>query len=113
MTDDELRHVFEVAEDHALQSGATLSEAAMIAALPRAERHEAFLRIWTLKEAFVKATGEGIAMGLENFGFTLDEPPALAFAPASTGPVPAWRFLQFKPTATNILAVALRKRQPG
>ncbi|WP_203076426.1 4'-phosphopantetheinyl transferase family protein [Falsiroseomonas ponticola] len=89
------------------------SEAAMIAALPRAERHEAFLRIWTLKEAFVKATGEGIAMGLENFGFTLGEPPALAFAPASTGPVPAWRFLQFKPTATNILAVALRRRQPG
>ena len=89
------------------------SEAARIAALPRAERHEAFLRIWTLKEAFVKATGEGIAMGLENFGFTLGAPPALAFAPASTGPLPSWRFLQFKPTATTILAVALRKRQPG
>lgn len=89
------------------------SEAAMIAALPREERHEAFLRIWTLKEAFVKATGEGIAMGLENFGFTLGEPPALAFAPASTGPVAAWRFLQIKPTPANILAVALRRVQPG
>lgn len=85
------------------------SEAAMIAALPREERHVAFLRIWTLKEAFVKATGEGIAMGLENFGFTLGEVPALAFAPASTGPVAAWRFLQWQPTPSSILAVALRK----
>lgn len=89
------------------------SEAAMIAALPRGARHEAFLRIWTLKEAFVKATGEGIAMGLENFGFVLVDPPALSFAPASMGPVSAWRFLQLQPTPDTILAMALRKRQPG
>jgi 4'-phosphopantetheinyl transferase len=89
------------------------SEAAMIATLPPSRRHDAFLRIWTLKEAFVKATGEGIAMGLESFGFTLGEPPALAFAPANTGPLAAWRFLQFQPTPDNILAVALRRRQPG
>lgn len=50
MTDDELRHVFEVAEDHALQSGATLSEAAMIAArvverAARAAEREACARV--------------------------------------------------------------------
>jgi 4'-phosphopantetheinyl transferase len=89
------------------------SEAAFIAALPREQRHEAFLRIWTLKEAFVKATGEGIAMGLDSFGFTLGRAPALAFAPESAGPVPAWRFLQLQPTPATILAVALRRAQAG
>lgn len=89
------------------------SEAALIAAMPRPRQHEAFLRIWTLKEAFVKANGEGIAMGLENFGFTLGETPTLAFAPESTGPVAAWRFLQFMPTPANILAIAVRRAQPG
>jgi 4'-phosphopantetheinyl transferase len=82
-------------------------EASMIAALPREARHEAFLKVWTLKEAFVKATGDGIGLGLDAFAFTLD-PPALRFAPGSTGDPAAWRFLQWKPTPRHVLAVALR-----
>ncbi|WP_170216357.1 4'-phosphopantetheinyl transferase family protein [Allostella humosa] len=82
-------------------------EAAMVAAAPADRRHETFLRIWTLKEAFIKATGDGIALGLSRFAFTLD-PPALRFAPASTGRPGDWRFAAARPTPGHLLALALR-----
>lgn len=85
------------------------AEAALLAAQPPAARHAAFLRIWTLKEAYVKATGEGIGAGLDSFAFTLD-PPRLAFAPGGTL---GWRFLQWQPTPGHILAVALRRHPLG
>ncbi len=34
----------------------------------------AFTAIWTLKESFVKATGMGLSLGLENFSVEQDEP---------------------------------------
>jgi 4'-phosphopantetheinyl transferase len=80
-------------------------EAALLAALPPERRHDAFLRLWTLKEAYVKATGEGISAGLDRFAFTLD-PPRLAFAPGGTAP---WRVLQWQPTPGHVLAMALRR----
>jgi 4'-phosphopantetheinyl transferase len=88
------------------------SEAASLAALPPGERDVAFLRFWTLKEAFVKATGDGLGLGLDSFAFTLD-PPLLAFAPESTGEPSSWRFLQLRPTPKHLLALALRWRPPG
>lgn len=82
-------------------------EAAMVAAEDAATRQDVFLRIWTLKEAFVKATGEGIGMGLDSFAFALD-PPALRFAPASAGPPGAWRFMQTRPLPGHLMALAVR-----
>jgi 4'-phosphopantetheinyl transferase len=49
-------------------------------------RRETFLRLWTLKEAFVKATGERLGRRLQSFGFQLD-PLSLSFvedAPSGT-----------------------------
>lgn len=41
---------------------------------------QAFLQIWTLKEAFVKAAGQGLALGLETF--SMQPPTALSGHPA-------------------------------
>lgn len=47
-------------------------ERAALFALPEAERLDAFYRIWTRKEAYVKATGVGIGPALAKFSVTVD-----------------------------------------
>ncbi len=47
-------------------------EAALLRSAPAAEQPGLFLRFWTLKEAFIKATGEGLARPLASFSFQLD-----------------------------------------
>ena len=42
----------------------SVDEAATLAALPAANRSDAFLELWTAKEAVLKALGRGIAFGL-------------------------------------------------
>jgi 4'-phosphopantetheinyl transferase len=55
------------------------SELALLTAYPFDRQPEIFLRLWTLREAYVKATGQGISFPREDFAFTLD-PPAIHFA---------------------------------
>jgi 4'-phosphopantetheinyl transferase len=42
-------------------------EVAAIRAIPEGERHEAFFKCWTRKEACVKAVGEGLSIPLDRF----------------------------------------------
>ena len=44
-----------------------------IAALPEADRLRGFFRVWTRKEAFMKATGDGMATALDGFSVSLDD----------------------------------------
>ncbi|MCX4633252.1 MULTISPECIES: 4'-phosphopantetheinyl transferase family protein [unclassified Streptomyces] len=47
----------------------TAGEQAELAALPEAEQSAAMLRLWTLKEAYTKALGQGLRLGFSEFGF--------------------------------------------
>lgn len=47
-------------------------EAATLAALPPGERDVAFLRLWTAKEAVLKAIGRGIAFGLQRLDIVVE-----------------------------------------
>ena len=47
-------------------------EAAALLALPQSEREAAFYRIWTRKEAYLKALGAGLSYGLGRFAMTHD-----------------------------------------
>ncbi|WP_413693372.1 4'-phosphopantetheinyl transferase family protein [Psychromonas sp. KJ10-2] len=49
-------------------------EHSMLMAKQGESQKQAFFKIWTLKEAFVKATGIGISLGLDSFYFILDQP---------------------------------------
>jgi 4'-phosphopantetheinyl transferase len=51
-----------------------------------------FYRYWTLGEAFIKATGEGITQDLKSFAFTEAGEPALTRVSKVWGPAQRWRF---------------------
>lgn len=72
---------------------------------------ETFLSFWTLKEAYVKAIGKGLAQPLNSFFFTL-EPPAIAFADAVADDAASWLFRQLRPTDRHLLALALKHPRP-
>ncbi|WP_189314812.1 4'-phosphopantetheinyl transferase family protein [Streptomyces brasiliensis] len=69
----------------------TPQETAALAALPEAERTLRLLELWTLKEAYTKALGQGMRRRFAAFGFCRDTEGRIALAgPQADGP--AWAF---------------------
>jgi 4'-phosphopantetheinyl transferase len=71
----------------------TAEERGWLEGLPEGERGEGFLRLWTLKEAFIKATGKGLTQDLSSFWFVVS-PPAIRFAATLPGRPEDWWFAQ-------------------
>ncbi|MGD0107684.1 MAG: 4'-phosphopantetheinyl transferase superfamily protein [Rhodopila sp.] len=68
-------------------------EVAWLGSLPEPVRRDGFLQLWTLKEAFIKATGKGLAQSLSSFWFTTP-PPRIHFTPALPERAEDWHFEQ-------------------
>ena len=66
--------------------------ASLAARAEGAARTALFYRHWTLGEAFIKATGEGMTQDLSSFAFTDQGTPALIRVSADWGPLERWRF---------------------
>lgn len=73
-------------------------------------RHLAFLRVWTLKESFIKAIGTGLTMPLADFTFEqIDTPtPQVRMLHNDSSLAGGWQFLSFSPAPGYIAAVAVR-----
>jgi 4'-phosphopantetheinyl transferase len=85
-------------------------------ALPDQE-NKVFFRFWSLKEAFIKATGEGLRRPLDSFSFAF-EPVRIAFHPERNDRPgrddPAeWRFWELHPTNNCAAALAVRSTYLG
>lgn len=63
----------------------------MDAATNDADRISMFFRFWTLGEAFIKATGDGLAQGLKSFTFTARGRPRLLRVSEDWGPITRWQ----------------------
>jgi 4'-phosphopantetheinyl transferase len=74
-------------------------EAASLLALPSRVRREAFFNCWTRKEAFIKATGEGVVRPLPDFDVSLvpGEPAALLSTRPDPAEAPRWRVVELVP----------------
>ncbi|MGH9613320.1 MAG: 4'-phosphopantetheinyl transferase family protein [Bryobacteraceae bacterium] len=71
-------------------------------------RSRRFVELWTLKEAALKATGDGITASLDGFSFETDDSLAIRVdAPAGERALD-WQFGLFAPFPAYRLAVAIR-----
>lgn len=93
-----------------LELGSSVLAAPELARLVRAvpaERPDIFFAYWTLKEAYVKARGEGLTIPLKDFWFDLNgSVPIVHFKDRCADPA-HWDFRQFTPAAGYHLALAV------
>ncbi len=77
---------------------------------PKAGRAEAFFDVWTLKEAYIKAVGLGVALPLKDFAFTR-HPLRISFAGTLDDSPSRWLFRRFRPAPDVAMALAARRGQ--
>jgi 4'-phosphopantetheinyl transferase len=69
------------------------SERAALAGLGNGPREDLFFAYWTLKEAYIKARGLGLAIALDQFAFDVSSPKiAISFGSGCPDDPAAWRF---------------------
>lgn len=83
------------------------------------EKEPAFFKIWTCKEAYLKAIGEGLAFGLDQveFSFPAGERPKLIAIKGNTQDVSQWFLQQLNlpphfPNSVYTAAIALNTQNP-
>jgi 4'-phosphopantetheinyl transferase len=83
-------------------------ESAHLRGLEGEEQRAAFFAIWTLKEAFVKAIGQGLTYPLDIFAFELERDRLRAFRRLTDDVPRDWHFYQFHLGPTHRGAVAVQ-----
>ena len=84
-------------------------ETALFQTLPTSQKNAAFFNLWTRKEAWLKATGEGIAHSLNRVEVTFlpGEPAQLLGLPETPGLKVDWALRELTPATGFVAAVAL------
>jgi len=91
-------------------------EAAFLERLPEEERREAFLDLWTLREAYAKARGAGILRSLGDvlsFRLAPGAEPAVSFGADWPDDPARWRFFRLRPGGRHCCAVAVGCPNPA
>jgi len=83
------------------------AEIAQLRALPAEEQSRHFLRLWTLKEAYLKAIGTGLAGGLDRMSMIFGSDDEFRFESADDGDAARWQFSQFEIGREHVLALAV------
>jgi len=88
------------------------AELGLLRQVPDADWPIWFFRLWTLKEAYIKAIGTGISTPLQSFAFAFD-PIRISFASSATGQTKDWHFAIVPTTSQHILSVAVQRPAGG
>lgn len=88
-------------------------EIAQLASLTAPAQTEYFFKLWTLKEAFYKGLGSGIATGLDRTAFRVEGDKISAYCTADSGiAIADWQFYQTQLSNSYCTAVAAKQTQP-
>lgn len=97
-------------------AGSVLSEDERAALVPLvgSARRERFFRHWTLKEAYVKAVGRGIALPLRSLHVEIAaaQAPQLVFRPPFEDDAAAWWLASEALHGSHVLGVVIRRSSP-
>lgn len=89
-------------------------EVAALEALDPTRHHDTFFRVWTRKEAIVKATGQGISAGLERFAVSSDATDVVTLRGLDGEPSwDRWEIRGLDMPANYTAAVAFERRGDG
>jgi 4'-phosphopantetheinyl transferase len=85
------------------------AEVSQMESLSLEDQGEAFFRFWTLKEAYIKATGSGLAMDLASFAFPniQSDDITIEFAKDTDECPGDWHFYRHEPDPVHKIAVAV------
>jgi len=86
------------------------AEAAQLLSLPEDQQQSRFYDLWTLKEAYIKACGMGLAIPLQHFSYCFlgDDRLTVEFDARRNDVAAAWQFWQIFTGADYKLAVAAK-----
>lgn len=89
-------------------------EAQRLRELPPERREEAFFAVWTRKEAFIKAVGQGLAFGLERFEVAVPpDPVAVCHVDGDAAAGAAWSLSSLSPAEGYVAALAMLGPMPA
>ena len=85
-------------------------EISLLESLSPEDQVQAFFRLWTLKEAYVKACGQGLAMDLASFAYpdVLQEEIKIEFTESRDDHPGLWSFFRHEPDPQHKIAVAVK-----
>ncbi len=85
-------------------------ELADLRSVSKAQHLERFYAYWTLKEAYIKARGMGLAIPLDKFHFELEaSQPRIVIQPSLGDDADSWQLAQRRPSPKHRLALAIRR----
>jgi 4'-phosphopantetheinyl transferase len=88
-------------------------EQEQLAALPNEKKFEAFFRCWTRKEAYIKATGEGLSLPLHQFDVSIvaEDSNALLSTRPDHSEAALWSLREIPAGTGHVAALCVRGRE--
>jgi 4'-phosphopantetheinyl transferase len=88
-------------------------EQEQLAALPNEEKFEAFFRCWTRKEAYIKATGDGLSLPLHQFDVSVapENSDALLSTRPDNSETALWSLREIPAGPSYVAALCVRGRE--